>query len=1015
MGPRFLRSTRWICLCLALFLGVISLSPPSAHALPKRSRKASNYPLGKMPLLRLVLRLLQRFYIDPTQFKAANMHRSGLQALENKLAEVQVQWGPKKKKYTVRLGPYTKTWRVQRFIGLFDVWLRLRPVAAFVGKHYRGDIPVSEIEYAMVIGVMSTLDKQTRVISREILLRRRALRPKAKNGKIGASLAWDKAKKHILIRSVVQDGPADLAGIKANDTIIAINKEKVNGGKLIRWFEKIIGLRGSRIALTIRRKGWSKPKTFVLIRALIAPPLVVSHLLPGKIGYVRLRQFSQGASLLIREHLARLRQKAKGNLLGLALDLRNNPGGRITEAVKICSLFVEKGEVVTYAGANTKRKTYNVTGRNVEAQYPLVVLINDRSASASELLSGALQGNNRALVIGQQSYGKGTVQSVSGMPRLGLLYRVTVAQYMVPPDRSIQMVGVAPDIALSPINVLPGKTYYFSKPLRDQESRKKRWPKFLQQYLDPDAHFLMHIPYLTHAAPGDKFKRSKAPRSLKSWWIDATHPLANDFEVWVARYMLAHARSSNRDVFFKRLKRPLQRLKKLQLKRLARALKKQAIDWSASDAAKNVSVVIVPKIKILNAKLPLPTGKTIKLQVKVTGGGKPMVHRLRAIIHTKLPMLRYKEMLFGTLWPTRSYTQTIEFKLPHYLRQGVVPITIKFRGDKVNLYPKETTFLLPWRSPKPPRYHVQYHVIDPTPDGNGDGQLQAGEKAYVRVTVRQEGGDKPTKPILRLFMERTRIGQSRVKLGKMKPGESKTAWFTLRIPDNAKMGRRFSTITLVEPKYGVIVKHKLDLPIAGPLPPMRLSRWVTCATPVTLYNRPSPQSAPLATLSAGSNVRVLRTRLGMHQVQLPLPKAYSKGNSRPLTTMSAWMLQKPCKPSQTKQTKISKLQWLEQFNPPKVSWNFQPTKLVHTPTPKPMLRVTSEHGIRDLYVKRKKKKQFYKVFQYKNPKGKMQVKLPIPLKLEPGLNRLQLVVRTSQGAFTYPFQLSYLSKKAASR
>ncbi len=1018
MGLRCLSSFRWLGLALFLSVSGIALPSSSAQAYASNTSRspqtARTYPLSKMPLLRLVLRLLQRFYIDPTQFKAKNMHRSGLQALERKLAEVQVTWAPQEKAYTVRLGPHTQTWKTGRFIGLFDVWLRLRPVAEFIGKHYRGDVPISEIEYAMVLGVMSTLDKQTRVISREILMRRRALRPQRKKGKIGAVLSWDKKTKQILIRSVVQDGPADLAGLKPNDRILAVDGAKVQGGGLLEWIGKIIGLRGSRVALTIARKGWAKPKRVVLIRALMAPPLVVSHLLPGKIGYIRLRQFAQGASLLIREHLARLRQRAKGNLLGLALDLRDNPGGRITEAVEICSLFVERGEVVTYAGANTKRKTYHVTGRNVEAQYPLVVLINDFSASASELLSGALQGNNRALVIGQQSYGKGTVQSVSGMPRLGLLYRVTVAQYMVPPDRSIQMVGIAPDIALTPISVKSGNVSYFSKPLRDQEARKKRWPKFLQQYSDPDAHFLMNISYLTHHAPGDRFRRKKRPRSLRTWWIDATHPLADDFEVWVARYMLANAQSSNRDVFFKRVKRPLEQLKQLQQKRLVRALKKRKIDWQASSAFQDRPALLTAKVKLLNAKLPVPTGKTIKLQVTVRPAGKVGVYRLRAIVHTPLPMLRYKEMLFGTLRFGRSVTQTLEFKLPHSLREGVVPLTIRYKADKAFKIPS-TQFLLSWRSPSRPTYRIQYQILDPAPDGNGDGQLQAGEKAYVRMTIKQQGGAQATRPLVRLFVERTRVSKARQRLKSLQPGKSQTVWFEMRVPDNAKAGRRYSTITLVDPTFGARIKHRLGFQVVGPLPPPSAPRWVMCAKPVLLYNRPSSEESPIATLGAGAMLQVKRTHLRMHQVQLPLPQTYKTRHGLELRTLSAWLPQAMCQTASKAPEKQPSLVWLDQFVPPKVTWGFKPTNVVQTSTPKLKLTVVSEYGIRDLFVMQKKNKPFYKVFQYKNPKGTTRTQLRLPLKLKPGWNRLRLVVRTLQGAFTYPFQLSYQPKGTASR
>ena len=208
----FLRRMIWLSsLTLLLWVGMNALPPPICAAAP--TVQHSTYPLEKMPLLRLVLRLLQRFYIDPTQFKAAKMHKAGLQALERRLPEARVTWQTRQKKYTLQLGPHRKSFPSRRFIGLFDVWLRLQPVARFVKQHYKGEAPLSEIEYAMVIGVMSTLDKQTRVMSRRILLRRRALRPRRKSGKIGVVLRWDKKNKYLQIQRIQPDGPADLAGL----------------------------------------------------------------------------------------------------------------------------------------------------------------------------------------------------------------------------------------------------------------------------------------------------------------------------------------------------------------------------------------------------------------------------------------------------------------------------------------------------------------------------------------------------------------------------------------------------------------------------------------------------------------------------------------------------------------------------------------------------------------------------------------------------------------------------------
>lgn len=1010
----FLRRMIWLSsLTLLLWVGMNALPPPICAAAP--TVQHSTYPLEKMPLLRLVLRLLQRFYIDPTQFKAAKMHKAGLQALERRLPEARVTWQTRQKKYTLQLGPHRKSFPSRRFIGLFDVWLRLQPVARFVKQHYKGEAPLSEIEYAMVIGVMSTLDKQTRVMSRRILLRRRALRPRRKGGKIGVVLRWDKKNKYLQIQRIQPDGPADLAGLKARDRIVAIDGRKLGVGSFQDWIGKIVGLRGSRVALHILRKGWPKPKRIVLIRARISQPLVTGHLLPGKIGYIRLRQFSSGASLLIREQLARLRRRAKGNLLGLALDLRNNPGGRVTEAVAIASMFVEQGQVVTYAGANIKRRTYNVSGKNVEALYPLVVMLSDHSASASELLAGALQGHQRALVIGQRSYGKGTVQSVSGIPKLGLMYRVTVAQYMVPPERSIQMVGVAPDIALVPVSVQPDKVRFYSTTLRDRAARKKRWPQFLQQYLDPSAKSLMSIRYLSHLSRRSKKSRPRAKksrrRSTRSWLIQRKHPLGHDFEVWVARYMLANAKSGRRDLFYTQVKRALKKLQRQQNKQIVKALRAFNTNWSLPKKLQKKAKLTV-KIQAVGVQSPIPTGKSFLLQVKIKNEGKGTAYRARTILRSKLSFLRYRELLFGQIKPGQAIARSLKVKLPHRLPSGVEPLTFLLQADGAEPA-KPTVFPLTWKSSPQPRYTIAYQIADPSPDGNGDGRIQAGERVHLFVTIKQHGKAVATNPNLTLFVERVRVLQRRASLPSLASGKTRTAVFSLRVSDSVRKGSIYSTLTLSERKFGVLIRHRLPLSIAPPFPSLRpqTQKWGDCG-PSTIYNDAGLNAHPIGTFERGATIRWIRTYRNAIQIALPAPsvdpsslpnKALQRAVPRYL---SAWVPKKACKAILQGPSQLSSLKWIYHFVPPLLSFANDSLQ-TQTAQTKISLTLKSLHGLRDLYLLQNGHKVHYQTVQYQNPRGLKQLTTSIAVKLKPGLNQLHLIARTLQGSFRYPFYRTY--------
>lgn len=1035
-GMNGLRRMRW-CWILVWSFGfwVQILFPAGVFAQPPKS----SYPLEQMPLLRLVLRLLQRLYIDPTQFDAQKMHRAGLEGLENRLPEVLVIWPKDAKRFTVRLGEQQESWLVPKFIGLFDVWLRLQPVAAFVQKHYRGDISMAEIEYAMVLGVMSTLDQQTRVVSRAILMRQKALQPVIKTGRLGVVLVLTPKSDALVVQQVLTDSPAALAGLQPEDRVVAVDGEQVRGQTMIYWRNKLLGFRGTRVSLHVQRKGWSTPRKIVLIRAHLTPPLVEGVLLPGQFGYVRLRQFSEGASLFIREELARLRRANKGDLLGLVLDLRDNPGGLIDEAVKICGMFVESGQVVTYAGANVPRRTLSVSGQNVEGLYPLVVLLNERSASASELLAGALQGHQRALVLGQRSYGKGTVQSVSQLGGLGLLYRITIAQYLVPPERSIQMVGIAPDIQLTPVVLDPKQPVFESTPLRDQAERVQRWPTFLQQNLDPEAKSLFTIRYLsrwksphwesqTKSSPAASHKpKGKKPRTRKNnhrrpkgvqpWRIDPNSRLSQDVEVWIARYLLAHAQSGRRDLFLQKIKTAIVYLQQEQEQQIVAGLQSMGIDWRQPIRSRKSQTSLQVHIEPVEKTGSVWTGKPFQLRITVKNSGQESAYRVRTMVHTRLRVLRYRELLWGRIQPGQSVSRVLQVTLPRILESGAEQLEFHWQGVGIKPMPP-TLYTLRWNSKTRPRYHIAYVQADPSPDGNGDGQIQAGETIHWWVTVKSVGSPEPTQPELQLVVEQASLVQSRLSLGTLLPGQSRTVVFTMHVSEHATPGFRYAHLILTEKHLGMSRRYRLPLVVAPPLWSWQrnTSSWVTCPEPTTLFATASRSGSPVARLGKGSRVRIVRRFQQAIQLEIPAPHVWSKSLVTHVPTLlSLWTSQHSCLPTTHTSALVQDLQWLYQLEPPVVHGLPMSAVVTEGKQYKLSLTLHSAHGIRDVVLFRQRKKIDYRPIRYNQPGTINKQSLEFMLPLKQGLQRFRLFVRTTQGSFVYPFHVSSLPKPKNSR
>jgi carboxyl-terminal processing protease len=267
---------------------------------------------------------------------------------------------------------------------------------------------------------------------------------KGEFGGLGIEVTQDNG--FIKVVSPIDDTPAARAGIKPGDLITAIDGKTVQGLSLNEAVDKMRGPPKSKIALTLKREGIDKPIEVSLMRETIHIDVVKSRMEPDGIGYVRLSQFSERADPELKDAVRNLKQQNGGKLKGLILDLRNNPGGLLDQAVAVSSDFVDQGEIVsTRARHSEDSQRWNAKGSDVILGLPLVVLINGGSASASEIVSGALQDHHRAVLLGTRSFGKGSVQTVIPLPGNGAM-RLTTARYYTPSGRSIQGLGIQPDV-----------------------------------------------------------------------------------------------------------------------------------------------------------------------------------------------------------------------------------------------------------------------------------------------------------------------------------------------------------------------------------------------------------------------------------------------------------------------------------------------------------------------------------------------------------------------------------------
>jgi len=253
----------------------------------------------------------------------------------------------------------------------------------------------------------------------------------------------------IKVISPIDDTPASRAGVKAGDLILSLDGHTVQGLTLNDAVDKMRGPPNSKIRLTIKRDGVDQPLELTMTREIIKIQVAKSHLEGNDIGYIRLTGFNELTDSGLRKAFAALKEKAGDTLHGIVLDLRNNPGGLLDQAVAVSDDFVDQGEVVsTRARHPEDSQRWDAKGGDITNGLPLVVLINGGSASASEIVAGALQDHHRAVLVGTRSFGKGSVQTVIPLPGNGAM-RLTTARYYTPSGRSIQGLGIAPDVEVA--------------------------------------------------------------------------------------------------------------------------------------------------------------------------------------------------------------------------------------------------------------------------------------------------------------------------------------------------------------------------------------------------------------------------------------------------------------------------------------------------------------------------------------------------------------------------------------
>ncbi|TAK05987.1 S41 family peptidase [bacterium] len=322
-------------------------------------------------------------------------------------------------------------------------------ILAIVKKNYVDEVNTKELITGAINGMLNSMDPHSAYLTPD-LYKELQMDTQGRFGGLGIEITIRDGV--LTVVSPIEDTPAFKAGIKAGDQILKIEDEFTKDMSIMQAVKKMRGPKGTKINLSIKREGGTDLLNFTIVRDTVRVQSVRSRVLEEGYGYIRLAQFQERTDRDLQKALEKLSSE-KGGIKGLVLDLRNNPGGLLTQAVRVADLFLDSGMIVYTEGRlESQRQKYFARKEGSWTEFPMVVLVNGGSASASEIVAGALQDHKRAVILGTKTFGKGSVQTILPLDDNSAL-RLTTARYYTPKGRSIQAMGIVPDIVIENMSV----------------------------------------------------------------------------------------------------------------------------------------------------------------------------------------------------------------------------------------------------------------------------------------------------------------------------------------------------------------------------------------------------------------------------------------------------------------------------------------------------------------------------------------------------------------------------------
>ncbi len=866
------------------------------------------YDLSRMEVFTKTLYKVQQDYFDKTRIDPKRMLVGALDFLQRDVPEILIDRFPERdpKQITVKVNGKQKVFPIDRVEAPWNLRATLQEIFKFVQPNLQ---PVEakdearrlvEIEMAATNGMLSTLDPHSLLLDVDSFKDMRTT-TQGKFGGLGIVIEMDK-KNRITVKRPIPDSPAIRAGIKAKDHIVRINNESTVNMYLNEAVDRLRGDPGANVDVYIDRDGTPGTKLYKITRATIRPPAIdppprvltapaVAGQPAAKVGYFRITTFNANTERDLMEALALFdREKVKG----IIMDLRGNPGGLYDQAQKVADAFIESGTLVSMVGpGGAGRKDEHAT-RNGDNKAPLAVLVNQNSASASEIVAGAIKNLDRGVIIGETSFGKGSVQMLfeitspvafGGKPeddRLAL--KLTTAQYLTPGDLSIQGVGVTPDIEMVPMSVYKrsdeARVIHLQTSVRRRQEADYEWhlenenalkgtkPSEILSYLyvmSPAQERLMREEEdTTEAAPDEDEEAADAEENRTDFLMD------------FARDLLISTKSSKRRETLSVAKTYFDKVRGDEDKKLSVALEKLGVDWSAAPVGAAGGNTTAGQLQMTLAPATgepkVAAGNPFKLRGTVRNTGTAVAYRVRAVIKSDNVYFDENEMVFGKIAPGESKTYDLTVKVPKnsLTRTDVIKATVMATGA---VKPNNAEMTVNIEGKQRPLFSYTYQTIDDV-SGNQDGQVQLGERVRTLVKVKNIGAGAAikTEAILRngAGQEGILISAGRFDAKDLAPGAVKTFSFTYEVGKDYQGADYQLDLMVGDTVLGETVSDKIKVKVAGPGPAVAVDTGTVTVTKADAALRESALDSSLVVGRAakGSSFKITGRQAGFVRIEL---------------------------------------------------------------------------------------------------------------------------------------------------